>query len=264
MSNEPEKTQDAQTGVQIKEFGMPLAPVSPIHIVSIIGQIEGHMHLPPNNKVTKYEHILPQLVMIEQDPEVKGFMLLMNTAGGDVEAGLALAEMIAGMKKPSVSLILGGGHSIGLALAVSARYTYISPTASVTIHPIRMNGVVIGVPQTFDYLHKMQQRIIDFVCDHSRIPSGEYKRLMMLTGEMANDCGTVLVGKEMVECGIIDEVGDFAAAMRKIRGMSGLPEEDEPAAEKPNETPEKDKPAADKPPKTPKKDKPQSAPKPAP
>jgi ATP-dependent protease ClpP protease subunit len=205
--NEPEKNKDAQAGAQIKEYGMPLAPASPIQIVSIIGQIEGHMHLPASNKVTKYEHILPQLVMIEQEPEIKGFVLLMNTAGGDVEAGLALAEMIAGMRKPSVSLILGGGHSIGLALAVSADYSYISPTASVTVHPIRMNGVVIGVPQTFDYLHKMQQRIIDFVCAHSGISAEEYRRLMMLTGEMANDCGTVLVGKEVVEYGMIDEVG---------------------------------------------------------
>lgn len=225
MQNEAEKLQDAQVGAQIKEYGMPLAPASPIHIVSIIGQIEGHLHLPPTNKVTKYEHILPQLVMIEQDPEIRGFILLMNTAGGDVEAGLALAEMIAGMKKPCVSLILGGGHSIGLTLAVSADYSYISPTASVTIHPIRMNGVVIGVPQTFDYLHKMQQRIIDFVCAHSRISHDEYKRLMMLTGELANDCGTVLVGREMVDYEMIDEVGDFDMAMRKVKALAGLPED---------------------------------------
>lgn len=228
MQNEPEKNQDAQTGVQIKEYGMPLTPASPIHFVSIIGQIEGHTHLPASNKVTKYEHILPQLVMIDQDPEIKGFVLLMNTAGGDVEAGLALAEMIAGMRKPSVSLILGGGHSIGLTLAVSARYSYISPTASVTIHPIRMNGVVIGVPQTFDYLHKMQQRIIDFVCAHSAISPEAYQRLMMMTGEMANDCGTVLVGKEMVDYGMIDAVGDFGMALSKIKELAGLPEEDEP------------------------------------
>lgn len=226
--NEPEKNKDAQTGVQIKEYGMPLTPASPIHFVSIIGQIEGHMHLPASNKVTKYEHILPQLVMIETDPEIKGFVLLMNTAGGDVEAGLALAEMIAGMRKPSVSLVLGGGHSIGLALAVSANYSYISPTASVTIHPIRMNGVVIGVPQTFDYLHKMQQRIIDFVCAHSKISAEEYRRLMMLTGEMANDCGTVLVGREIVEYGMIDEVGDFKMAFEKVRELTGLPVEDAP------------------------------------
>jgi Protease subunit of ATP-dependent Clp proteases len=226
MGNETERNQDAQAGVQIKEFGMPLSPSSPIHFVSIIGQIEGHMHLPPNNKVTKYEHVLPQLVMIEQDPEVKGFVLLMNTAGGDVEAGLALAEMVAGMKKPCVSLILGGGHSIGLALAVSATYSFISPTASVTVHPIRMNGVVIGVPQTFDYLHKMQQRIIDFVCAHSKISPEEYRRLMMLTGEMANDCGTVLVGREVVEYGMIDAVGDFGMAFSRVKSLAGITDDD--------------------------------------
>ena len=137
------------------------------------------------------------------------------------------------MRKPSVSLILGGGHSIGITLAVSADYSYISPTASVTVHPIRMNGVVIGVPQTFDYLDKMQQRIIDFVCGHSAIPRDEYQRLMMMTGEMANDCGTVLVGKEVVNYGIIDEVGDFGMAMRKIRELAGLPEEDVPKQDPP-------------------------------
>lgn len=220
-----EKAQEMQAGAQIKEFGMPLEPSSPIHFVSIIGQIEGHMHLPASNKVTKYEHILPQLVMIEQDPQIKGFILLMNTAGGDVEAGLALAEMIAGMKKPCVSLILGGGHSIGLTLAVSTDYSFISPTASVTVHPIRMTGLVIGVPQTFDYFNKMQQRIIDFVCAHSKISSDQYKHLMMLTGEMANDCGTVLVGKEVVEYGMIDEVGDFSMALAKVKELAGINED---------------------------------------
>ncbi len=238
MGNEEEKKQEAQLGMQIKEYGMPLTPASPIHFVSIIGQIEGHMHLPPSNKVTKYEHILPQLVMIEQDPEIKGFVLLMNTAGGDVEAGLALAEMIAGMKKPCVSLVLGGGHSIGLTLAVSAKYSYISPTASVTIHPIRMSGVVIGVPQTFDYLHKMQQRIIDFVCAHSRISAEEYRRLMMLTGEMANDCGTVLVGKEVVDYGMIDSVGDFTMAYDKVKSLAGIAEDGKAESKTQGNTPE--------------------------
>ncbi len=228
MQNEAEKPQEVQLGAQIKEFGMPLEPNSPIHFVSIIGQIEGHMHLPASNKVTKYEHILPQLVLIEQDPQVKGFILLMNTAGGDVEAGLALAEMIAGMKKPCVSLILGGGHSIGLTLAVSADYSYISPTASVTVHPIRMNGVIIGVPQTFDYFNKMQQRIVDFVCSHSKISDTEYKRLMFLTGELANDCGTVLVGKEVVDFGMIDEVGDFSMALAKVKELAGITEDNAP------------------------------------
>ena len=208
-------------GAEIKEFGAPLAQ-SPIHVVSIIGQIEGHINLPPQNKTTKYEHILPQLVMIEQDPAVRGFVLLINTVGGDVEAGLALAEMIAGMSKPSVSLVLGGGHSIGVTLSVSTRYSFISPSASMTIHPIRMSGVIIGVPQTFDFFNKMQKRIVDFVCTHSKISEPKYRELMTLTGEMANDVGTVLVGDEAVKCGIIDEVGTFAAASAKIRELTGL------------------------------------------
>lgn len=208
-------------GADIKEFGAPLTQ-SPIHVVSIIGQIEGHMNLPPQNKTTKYEHILPQLVMIEQEPAVRGFILLVNTVGGDVEAGLALAEMIAGMSKPSVSLVLGGGHSIGITLAVSTRYSYISPSASMTVHPIRMSGVIIGVPQTFDFFNKMQKRIVDFVCTHSRIPEEKYRALMTLTGEMANDVGTVLVGKEAVDCGVIDEVGTFKTASDKINELAGL------------------------------------------
>lgn len=220
-TNEDQGQGGVKDGADIKEFGAPLAQ-SPIHVVSIIGQIEGHMNLPPQNKATKYEHVLPQLVMIEQDAAVRGFILLVNTVGGDVEAGLALAEMIAGMSKPSVSLVLGGGHSIGVTLAVSARYSYISPSASMTIHPIRMSGVIIGVPQTFDFFNKMQKRIVDFVCAHSKISEGRYRELMTLTGEMANDVGTVLVGAEAVEYGIIDEVGTFAAALGKIKGLAGL------------------------------------------
>lgn len=221
--NEKENNLNNKKGAEIKEFGAPLDQ-SPIYVVSIIGQIEGHLNLPPQNKATKYEHILPQLVAIEQNRNVKGFILLINTVGGDVEAGLALAEMIAGMSKPSVSLILGGGHSIGLTLAVSARYSFISPTASMTVHPIRMSGVIIGVPQTYDFFNKMQQRIIDFVCSHSRISPHHYRHLMMQTGEMANDCGTVLVGKETVECGLIDEVGTFMQASAKIRELAGITE----------------------------------------
>lgn len=209
-------------GAEIKEYGAPLEAKSPIHMISVIGQIEGHMNLPPQNKTTKYEHILPQLVNIEQDPKIKGFIMLMNTAGGDVEAGLALAEMISGMSKPSVSLVLGGGHSIGITLAVSADYSYISPTASMTVHPIRMSGMIISVPQTFDYFNKMQQRIVRFICKNSNISSEEYRRLMLQTGELANDCGTVLVGKETVDHGIIDEVGTFKNAMKKIEKLAGI------------------------------------------
>lgn len=215
---------NAKQGPEIREFGAPLNQ-SPIQTVSIIGQIEGHMNLPPQNKTTKYEHVLPQLVMIENDPNVKGFIVLINTVGGDVEAGLALAEMIAGMSKPSVSLVLGGGHSIGVTLAVAARCSYISPSASMTIHPIRMTGVIIGVPQTYDFFEKMQRRIVEFVCTHSRITSEEYRHLMMKTGEIANDCGTVLVGKEVVECGIIGAVGTYKDACDKINELAGITED---------------------------------------
>ncbi len=239
MDKQDNEASKVKLGADIKEFGAPLQPVSPIQVISIIGQIEGHINLPPENKATKYEHILPQVVMIEQNPEVKGMILLMNTAGGDVEAGLALAEMIAGMNKPSVSLVLGGGHSIGITLAVSATYSFISPTASVTVHPIRMNGTIIGVPQTFDYFDKMQQRIIKFVCSHSKINESEYRRLMMQTGGLANDMGTVLVGKEVVECGLIDEIGTFADATRKLRKLAGI-QDGTPGTDLPDS---KDKPA---------------------
>lgn len=224
MDNNENDASKLKQGAEIKEFGTTLTPVSPIQVLSIIGQIEGHINLPPENKATKYEHILPQIVLIEQNPDVKGMILLMNTAGGDVEAGLALAEMIAGMSKPSVSLILGGGHSIGVTLAVSTTYSLISPTASVTVHPIRMNGTIIGVPQTFDYFDKMQQRIVKFVCSHSKITESEYRRLMLQTGGLANDMGTVLVGKEVVECGIIDGIGTFADATAKIKSLAGMQE----------------------------------------
>ncbi len=219
--DQSKSTDSKKDGTEIKEYGAPLAQ-SPIHVVSIIGQIEGHINLPPQNKTTKYEHILPQLVMIEQDPAVRGFILLVNTVGGDVEAGLALAEMIAGMSKPSVSLVLGGGHSIGITLAVSTKYSFISPSASMTVHPIRMSGVIIGVPQTFDFFNKMQKRIVDFVCTHSKISEAKYRELMTLTGEMANDVGTVLVGDEAVKYGIIDEVGTFEAASLKIKELAGI------------------------------------------
>ena len=211
-----------KTGPDIKEFGAQMTQKTPIRIVSVIGQIEGHMNLPPQNKTTKYEHLLPMLVDIEQDEETKGFVLLMNTAGGDVEAGLALAEMVAGMKTPSVSLVLGGGHSIGITLAVSADYSYVSPTASMTVHPIRMSGLVISAEQTFDYFEKMQRRVVQFVCRHSRVEENDYRRLMLQTGELANDCGTVLVGEETVNRGIIDAVGTLADAIDKAKSLADI------------------------------------------
>lgn len=223
MNNKNDPKKDKQ-GVDIKEFGTLLSTNLPIRIISVIGQIEGHMNLPPQNKTTKYEHVLPQLVEIEQSEQIKAFILVMNTAGGDVEAGLALAEMVSGMSTPSVSLVLGGGHSIGVTLAVSADYSFISPTAAVTVHPIRMSGMIISAEQTFDYFDKMQRRIVRFVCNHANIEEEDYRHLMLQTGELANDCGTVLVGKETVDQGIIDAVGTISDAIKKANELAGIKE----------------------------------------
>ena len=165
-----------------------------IHCLTIIGQVEGHYILPPQNKTTKYEHVIPQLVAIEQDDSIKGLLMILNTVGGDVEAGLAIAELVSGMKTPTVSLVLGGGHSIGVPLAVSARYSFIAPTATMTVHPVRMNGVLLGVPQTLSYFDKMQERITGFVCQNSGIQPERFKELMMNSGELVMDIGTVLGG----------------------------------------------------------------------
>lgn len=170
-------------------------PRGNIHCLNIIGQVEGHMVLPPQNKTTKYEHVLPQLIAIEENQEIDGLMVLLNTVGGDVEAGLAIAEMIAGMSKPTVSLVLGGGHSIGVPLAVATDYSFIAPTATMTVHPLRMNGVVIGVMQTFQYFQNMQDRIIDFVVSNSNISYDKFKQLMLTTDEIANDVGSILFAK---------------------------------------------------------------------
>ncbi len=170
-------------------------PRGNIHCLNIIGQVEGHMVLPPQNKTTKYEHVLPQLIAIEENPEIDGLMVLLNTVGGDVEAGLAIAEMIAVMSKPTVSLVLGGGHSIGVPLAVATDYSFIAPTATMTVHPLRMNGVVIGVMQTFQYFQNMQDRIIDFVVSNSNISYDKFKQLMLTTDEIANDVGSILFAK---------------------------------------------------------------------
>jgi len=212
---------------QVESLGtvMPAYPTSPIHCVTVVGQIEGHMLLPPVNKTTKYEHILPMLVAIEENPEIKGFLLLLNTVGGDVEAGLAIAEMIAGMRKPSVSLVLGGGHSIGVPLAVSAKQSFIAPTATMTVHPIRMNGLVLGVSQTYDYLNRMQERVVSFVCQHSQITRTRFQSLMRSTETLANDVGTILVGQEAVECGLIDRVGSMRQAMDCLKTMIAREEE---------------------------------------
>ena len=184
-----------------------------IHCLTIVGQIEGHFILPPQNKSTKYEHVIPQLVAIEQSPEIEGLLILLNTVGGDVEAGLAIAELIAGMKKPTVSLVLGGGHSIGVPLAVSAQRSFIAPSATMTIHPVRMNGLVLGVPQTLSYFDKMQDRIVQFVCNNSGISEDDFRKLMMQTGEMVMDVGTVLDGENAVKYGLIDELGSLSDAI---------------------------------------------------
>ena len=184
-----------------------------IHCLTIIGQVEGHYILPPQNKTTKYEHVIPQLVAIQQDPQIEGLIVILNTVGGDVEAGLAIAELIAGMNKPTVSLVLGGGHSIGVPLAVSARQSFIAPSATMTIHPVRMNGLVLGVPQTLSYFDKMQERIVRFVCDNSSISPERFRELMMTTGELMMDVGTVLDGEAAVEEGLIDHLGGLAEAI---------------------------------------------------
>lgn len=190
-----------------------------IHCLTIVGQIEGHYILPPQNKTTKYEHVIPQLVAIEQDPSIEGLMIILNTVGGDVEAGLAIAELISGMKKPTVSLVLGGGHSIGVPLACSARQSFIAPSATMTVHPVRMNGLVLGVPQTLSYFDRMQERIVRFVTDNSRISSEDFRRLMMNTGELVTDVGTVLDGEKAVEAGLIDHLGGLSEAIACLYDM---------------------------------------------
>ena len=189
------------------------ADASQIHCLTIIGQVEGHQILPEDTKTTKYEHVLPLLAAIEETPEIRGLLILLNTVGGDVEAGLAIAELIAGMRKPTASLVLGGGHSIGVPLAVAARRSYIAPSAAMTIHPVRVNGVVIGVPQTYEYFARIQERIVGFVTAHSRIRREDYLRLMNKTDELANDVGSVIHGEDAVRLGLIDAGGTLSDAL---------------------------------------------------
>ena len=190
-----------------------------IHCLTIIGQVEGHYILPPQNKTTKYEHVIPALVAIEQSPDIKGLVIILNTVGGDVEAGLAIAELISGIKKPTVSLVLGGGHSIGVPLAVSAKCSFIVPSATMTIHPVRMSGMVVGVPQTLSYFERMQDRIVRFVTSNSNIDEQEFTRMMMNTGELVMDVGTVLDGEKAVECGLIDRLGGISDAIACLNDM---------------------------------------------
>lgn len=190
-----------------------------IYTLTIIGQVEGHQVLPETVKTTKYEHILPLLAGIEESDEYDGLLLLLNTVGGDIEAGLAIAEMIAGMKKPTVSLVLGGGHSIGIPLAVCTKKSFITPTASMTVHPVRMTGLVVGAPQTFRYFHRIQEQIADFVTANSGISKERFESFMMATGEMATDVGTILYGKEAVASGLIDQLGGLSDALKELHEM---------------------------------------------
>jgi len=209
------------TTENIQEMGATEVPAAKtnIHVMTIIGQIEGHMVLPPQNKTTKYEHIMPQLVAIEQNPEIEGLLLLLNTVGGDVEAGLAIAEMISSMSKPSVSVVLGGGHSIGVPVAVSATYSFIVESATMTIHPIRLTGLVIGAQSSFDYLEKMQDRVNKFVVAHSGISERKWKELLYKTGELSRDIGTSVVGRDAVTMKIIKEVGGLSQALAKLHEL---------------------------------------------
>lgn len=190
-----------------------------IYTLTIIGQVEGHQVLPENVKTTKYEHVLPLLAGIEESEEIDGLLLLLNTVGGDIEAGLAIAEMIAGMKKPTVSLVLGGGHSIGIPLAVCTKKSFITPTASMTVHPVRMTGLVVGAPQTFRYFQRIQEQIADFVTANSGIAKEKFEEYMMATGEMATDVGTILYGKEAVASGLIDRLGGLNDALNTLHKM---------------------------------------------
>ena len=205
---EKDKSETQDTGDNVSQNSKHL-----IHCLSVIGQIEGHYVLGETNKTTKYEHIIPALVAIEQDRSVEGLLIILNTVGGDVEAGLAIAELIAGMKTPTVSIVVGGGHSIGVPLAVSAKHSFIVPSASMTIHPVRMNGTVLGVPQTLSYFEKMQDRIIHFITDNSRVIESDLRNLMMNTEELVLDVGTVIEGEDAVRLGLIDELGGLGDAM---------------------------------------------------
>ena len=190
-----------------------------IYTLTIIGQVEGHQVLPENAKTTKYEHILPLLANIEESDEIDGLLLLLNTVGGDIEAGLAIAEMVSGMRKPTVSLVLGGGHSIGIPLAVCTKHSFITPTASMTVHPVRMTGLVVGAPQTFRYFERIQEQIADFVTSNSRIDRETFLSYMMRTGEMATDVGSIVYGKEAVQLGLIDELGGLSDALGCLHRM---------------------------------------------
>lgn len=219
---EKDGKQENQSQERAIEMGAALThhQGSNLYILTVIGQIEGHQVLPETVKTTKYEHVLPLLAGIEESDEISGLLLLLNTVGGDIEAGLAIAEMISGMKKPTVSLVLGGGHSIGVPLAVCTRRSFIAPTASMTIHPVRMTGMVVGAPQTYRYFNRIQEQIVDFVTANSKISGETFRDYMMATGEMATDVGTILYGRQAVECGLIDQLGSLSDALSCLHRMA--------------------------------------------
>lgn len=221
MNNEAKTTSEEALDSIEKAGTVVTDSKSGVQCLTIIGQIEGHYILGDNAKTTKYEHIIPLLCQIEESREVSGLLILLNTVGGDVEAGLAIAELIAGMKKPTVSIVLGGGHSIGVPLAVAAKRSFIVPSATMTIHPVRTNGLVVGVPQSFENLRRMQERITDFVCRNSKIEQKKLTKLMMKTDEIATDVGSIIDGEKAVELGLIDEVGGLSAALDALHGMIG-------------------------------------------
>lgn len=216
-----DKNNTSEKQEQIKEFGAVSAfsGKHKIYCLTIIGEIEGHNVLPEQTKTTKYEHIIPQLVAVEESQDIEGLLIILNTVGGDVEAGLALAELISGLKKPTVSFVLGGGHSIGVPLAVSAKKSFIAPSATMTVHPVRTNGLVIGVPQMFNHFARMQERITDFVVRNSKIQKDDFTALMMNTGEMVTDVGSVLSGEKAVATGLIDAVGTLSDVLDELYNL---------------------------------------------
>ena len=214
MEEERQQTVELGSAVTTSHYGT-------IHTLTIIGQIEGHQVLPPSVKTTRYEHVMPMLSSVEESDEIDGLLLLVNTVGGDIEAGLGIAELVAGMRKPTVSLVLGGGHSIGVPLAVSAKKSFIGPSAGMTIHPVRMTGVVVGAPQTYQYFSRIQERIVEFVVGHSGISRQQFLQYMMATDEIATDIGTVIYGRQAVECGLIDRIGGLGDALECLHRMIG-------------------------------------------
>lgn len=223
MSNDNEKDKEKldKNIEAIKEFGNTgiVNPNERIRVLPIIGQIEGHIVSPAQNKATKYEHVIPQLIEMEQNENVKGVLIVLNTVGGDVEAGLGISEMINSISKPTVSIVIGGGHSIGVPLATSASYSFITPSATMIVHPIRMNGFIIGVSQTFEYFKKMQERINDFIVRTSNISKEHLEKLLKQQGDLLNDVGTILIGNQAVECGLINEVGGLKEAIAKLNSL---------------------------------------------